>query len=75
MVLDAGAYTLSMASRYNSRCSPAVYGFTTSGGGGGGGEEGGGPGSCGGAQGHGMQLLKLRGRETLAQVLQYWNLE
>lgn len=28
MVLDAGTYTLSMASRYNSRPSPAVLGFS-----------------------------------------------
>lgn len=28
MILDTGAYTLSMASRYNSRPSPAVLGFT-----------------------------------------------
>jgi hypothetical protein len=68
VVLDAGAYTLSMASRYNSRCSPAVFGFTTSGGGdgGGAGEEGEGVGP--------VTLVKLRGRETLAQVLAYWNL-
>lgn len=61
MVLDAGAYTLAMASRYNSRCSPAVYGFES----GIGGE---------GISGGGAALRKLRGRERLEDVLRYWNL-
>jgi hypothetical protein len=65
MVLDAGAYTLSMISRYNSRCGPAVLGFT------------GGPGCApagGGGGGGGVALGKLRSRERLEDVLRFWNM-
>ncbi|KIZ00782.1 diaminopimelate decarboxylase [Monoraphidium neglectum] len=67
MVLDAGAYTLSMASRYNSRSSPAVYGFS--------GGPSSGAASSGDAGVWAVKLRKLRGRETLQQVLDYWNIE
>lgn len=60
MVLDTGAYALSMFSRYNSRCSPAVHGFSA--------------GRVGGGGGGGVALAKLRGRETLEDVLRFWNL-
>jgi len=75
MVLDTGAYTLSMVSRYNSRCSPAVYGFSNQGAvaaGGGGGGGGGGQRTAGSRRP--MQLERLRGRERLEQVLAFWNL-
>jgi hypothetical protein len=58
-----GAYTLSMVSRYNSRCSPPVYGFSSPAAAAGGGGAGG-----------GVLLSRLRGRETLRQVLDFWNI-
>lgn len=59
LVLDAGAYTLSMASRYNSRPSPAVLGFACARVNGGGGAA---------------TLRVLRARERVEDVVAYWNL-
>eukprot|EP00879_Flechtneria_rotunda_P026788 GHRR01028613.1.p1 GENE.GHRR01028613.1~~GHRR01028613.1.p1 ORF type:complete len:250 (+),score=71.70 GHRR01028613.1:475-1224(+) len=58
VVADVGAYTLSMYSRYNSRCSPAVYGYRR--------QQ-----DSNGQQHTVLQLL--RAGETLDQVLQFWN--
>ncbi|KAF8056213.1 lysA [Scenedesmus sp. PABB004] len=54
VVADAGAYTLAMFSRYNSRCSPPVYGY-----------RGAAPGEDAG--GGGVALTLLRAGETLEQ--------
>lgn len=61
VVADTGAYTLSMYSRYNSRCSPPMYGYST--------HSSTAPGSS--AQAH-CSLQLLRQAEGLEQVLQFW---
>jgi diaminopimelate decarboxylase len=59
VVADAGAYTLSMWSHYNSRQSPCVWGYR-----GGGGEEG-----------RELEMKLLRRGDTIGEVVGFWAVE